>query len=339
MKKQTAMVLSFSALLTMAAIAPHVIWQADKTNRAPSSVEQKDFFSNQTNKLLIEKTVAPKKDKMDKLLDDLAADTKKKEEEAAKSEKAKSDFRQSEIAERNKTEEVPLKKLEEVKIASLEVKKVDVDAQVSCLKEKQPADLEAQIKKLMEDKEAVVKELAELKKSKKDEPKDEVVKEKKEKKASIADNTEDVLGIMSQLTSLMISQQQQQMLMMTQMFSMFQMQQPKQQSQQYNAFSPLSEYMSPYAFNASSFEFPKNESPYSLSGFNSRIGLNSDYGRSFSSFERAPASQQYESGIMFERGAFDETGSFQPQALQPRPHNGFDFRQNTSAMDMQRVEF
>ncbi|MBC7427978.1 MAG: hypothetical protein H7336_05155 [Bacteriovorax sp.] len=77
MKKQTAMVLSFSALLTMAAIAPHVIWQADKSNRAPASVEQKDFFSNQTNKLLIEKVTA-KKDKVDKFLDELGEDTKKK---------------------------------------------------------------------------------------------------------------------------------------------------------------------------------------------------------------------------------------------------------------------
>ncbi|MBC7427977.1 MAG: hypothetical protein H7336_05150 [Bacteriovorax sp.] len=191
---------------------------------------------------------------------------------------------------------------------------------------------------MMEDKEAVIKELAELKKSKKEKDEDKL-EAKKEKKIAKTDNTEDVLGIMSQLTSLMISQQQQQMLMMTQMFSMFQAQQPKQQSY-YSGFSPMSDYISPYAFNASSFEFPRNESPYSLSGFNSRVGLNSDYGRSYLSYDRAPASQR-DYGTMFDRSYLDnsEESAFQPQILQPRSHNGFNFSSGTNAMDMQKVQF
>jgi hypothetical protein len=306
MKKQTTMVLSLSALLAIGTIAPHVIWQANTdSKRAPASVEQKDLFSNPTNKLLIEKI------------------TKKNEA---------------------KVDEAPLKKIEVAKDHSLEVKKADIDAQVTCLKEKQPADLEAQIKKLVEDKEAVVKELAELKKSKKSDDlfEDKKIEVKQEKKIVKSDNTEDVLGIMSQLTSLMVSQQQQQMMMMTQMFSMFQNQQPKQQSQ-YNAFSPLSEYMSPYAFNANSFAMPSYDHSFndSLYGMENQVGFNANYERVHSNFDRAPAQfdhQAYQS-MLPNMSAFGNDGSIQPQNQTPRPHNGFNFQQGTNAIDMQRVEF
>lgn len=288
MKKQTAMFLSFTALLTISAFAPHVFWQADKTNRFPASLEE---------------------DRLEELA---------------------------------QKKEVPkLSELKAVEIKSQEVKLVEVDAQVSCLKEAQPKELEAEVKKLMEDKEAILKELAELKKAKNTEEKKEDIKEDDKKKIVKTDYNQDILGIMSQLTSLMVSQQQQQMSMMTQMFSMFQMQQPKQTSS-WN--SPMSDYMSPYAFNASNFEFPRHQSIYSLSGLGNNIGLGYSgggmsemYGEALSA--RTPA--QFDNQPMFDRSHI-ESESFQPRVLTPKdmvPHNGYDFRPGTDALNMKRVQF
>lgn len=261
MKKQTAMFLSFSALLTIGAMSPQVLWHADKnSHRSPASVEQK----------------APEK------------------------------------------------------IAS-------VEAEVSCLKDKQPKELEAEVKKLMEDKEKIMKELEELKASK--EKSEEKLEDKKEKKVAKVDYNEDILGIMSQLTSMMISQQQQSQMMMTQMFSMFQAQQPKQQSY----YSPMSDYTSPYAFSVSQFEYSNqnHKSIYSLEGMGHNIGLGyptNSHGGFPAYFNRTPAGQS-DFGPMFERSQFDATGSFQPQTLEARPHNGFDFRAGVEAMSMERISF
>ena len=259
MKKPTALVLSFSALLTISAFAPHVFWQADKqTKRSPASADE------------------------------------------------------------NK---------EATKEVKEEIKKEVVEAQITCAKEKQPKDLEAEVKKLMEDKEQIMKELEELKAAGK---KEEI------KKVSKFENQDDILGIMSQLSSLMVSQQQQQMMMMNQMFSLFQTQQPKQQSW----YSPLSDYMSPYAFNASQFQFPSSKSLYSLDGIGHGIGLGYpstySYGGHSDYFNRTPA-QQADFGPMFERSQFNEADSFQPQVA--KPHNGFNFFQYPDAMSMERVQF
>ena len=297
MKKQTAMFWSISALLTISAVAPHVLWQTKKeTHRSPSSIDQKDQISDKLKELEV-------------------VDVKSHGPVAAV------------------VAEAPLKDLEhkEVAIASREVKKVEVEAQISCVKDKQPKDLEAEVKKLMEDKEKIMKELEELKAaSKKEDKKDD------KKKVAKTDYNEDILGIMSQLSSLMVSQQQQQMQMMNQMFSMFQTQQPKQQSW----YSPLSDYMSPYAFHASQFDFPGYSSPYSMEGIGSRVGLgypsSSTHGGFPEYFSRTPA-QQSDFGPMFERSQFNDADSFQPQTV--RPHNGFNFSQGTDAMTMQRMQF
>ncbi len=335
MKKQTAMFLSFSALLTIGAMSPQVLWHADKTShRSPASIEQKDRLSEMALKSLTQK-IEPKKDKMDVLLDDLAQDTRKKEQAKIDSQELKP-LEKVELKLDTKVSSVeapaPLKDLEHksVAIESREVKLVEVEAQVSCLKEKQPKELEAEVKKLMEDKEKIMKELEELKASKKPD-------DKKEKKVAKTDYNEDILGIMSQLTSLMISQQQQSMMMMTNMFSMFQAQQPKQQSW----YSPMSDYMSPYAFNASQFEFPNHKSIYSLEGMGQDVGLKYGYqSKPFYDYDysRMPA-QQSDFGPMFERSQFDLTGSFQPQKLEARPHNGFDFRPGVDSMSMDRISF
>ena len=342
MKKQTAMFLSFSALLTIGAMSPNVLWHANKISfRAPASFQPKEDKENiveMTMKALAQKDEQPK-DKMETLLDNLTDDTKKKEEEKKEAEA-----------------KAPLKELEhkEAAIESREVKLVKVEAQVSCLKEQQPKDLEADIKKLMEDKEKIMKELEELKaatkvakkedkpEEKKDEKKEEIKDDKKDKKLAKTDYNEDIVGIMSQLSSLMISQQQQSMAMMTQMFSMFQAQQPKQQSSWY---SPMSDYMSPYAFNASQYNFPNNKSIYSLDyGIGHKVGLGYNYGYhsspySYSDYSdtRVPA-QEANYGSMFEVSYISSEDSFQPQTLVARPHNGFDFRQGTDAMSMQRIQ-
>jgi hypothetical protein len=202
--------------------------------------------------------------------------------------------------------------------------------EVTCSNESQEVSLEEQIKKLVADKETILKELAELKKAKKAEEKDEKVElpKKEEVKVVAKTQSEDVLGFMSQITSLMISQQQQQTLILTQMFSMMQNQQPKQAS---NWYSPLSDYMSPYAFNASSFHYPEHKSIYSLSGMDNSIGLKANY-------DRAPSSLQ-EIFPDFKRGYFESEGSFTPKAQIAMPHNGYDFRNNTEPLEMRKIQF
>lgn len=316
MKKQSAMFWSFSALLAIGAMSPHVLWHADKISaRSPSSVHQVDRFNENIINSLFEKKEEPKSE-MDKLLDNIAEDTKEKELKA------------------KEAELTPLKELVPMSVGSesREVKSVVVG---ECSKETQPKELEAEIKQLMEDKAKVINEIEELKESKKE-----------KKKTAKADYNEDIIGIMSQLSSLMISQQQQSMVMMNQMFSMFQSQQPKQQPW----YSPMSDYMSPYAFNASNFMFPKPS--YDLMypmNMGSGIGLTYDHELAYSVYNRQPAHAQtqnsalglktsYDFGPMFETGYIDNTDSFQPQILQARPHNGYDFRNGMDAMNMQKIQ-
>ncbi len=270
MKKQTALFLSFSALLAIGALAPKIQWNAGLANRFPASVED-----------------------------------------------VKGEIQAQSVA------------------------AVVINEEIACLKDKQPKELEAEVKKLMDDKEAILNELAELKKSKKDETK---IENKDDKKVLAKNENESILDIMSQLTALMMSQQQQQTIMMNQMFSMFQVQQPKEQSW----YSPLSEYMSPYAFNAGQFRFPEFERTDSLLGMGHNIGLGYDMhsmhrGNTAYDLQRAPAEQFQAPVTNFDFGMTRsplESNSFQPGLqLQQRPHQGFDFNKLNDGSDLERQNF
>ena len=273
MKKQTAAVVSFSALLTLSAFAPSFLLQEKhNVNRFPASEEA---------------ITPPKKSlyemrEMDKHLQD-----------------------------------------------KIEVKKEE--AQVSCLKDKQPSALEDEIKKLMADKEAIVKEIDELKKSKKEEP-----KENDKKEVAKADKKDDYVSLISQMTSLMITQQEQQMMLMQQMFSMMnQMQTPQMKYQQYN----------PYSFGVDQFD------AFSFSNYYPQAQPSSEFGPRFAQLgqnlsqaqpamnpylqQRAPA--QYEAPYSFNLGGMM---NIQPAVQMENPVNpSSDFVVNNNVMDMQRVMF
>lgn len=174
MKKQVAVVVSFTALLTLSVFAPKVLWQENTiVNRFPASIE----------------------------------DSK------------------------------------------------DESKNVQCLKDEQPTALEAEIKKLMADKESILKEIADLKAKKEDSPSHD----KKDKKVTQTSENEDVISIMSQMTSMMISQQEQQLSLMQQMFTMMnqmQMMQIQSYPQQYNQSQNfMSAFQAPQGFNQQSSIF------------------------------------------------------------------------------------
>lgn len=243
-------------------------------------------------------------------------------------------------------EEDRLEKLEQDK--KDELKKKEEEIAVQCLKDKS-SKLEDEIKKLVDDKKAILKQLADLKKDKKEDKEDDAddkedkKEDKKDKKGVAKVEQQDVLGIMSQLTSLMLSQQEQQMMMMDQMFSMMSsMQRPQAQYQRqspYDMFSPVSSYMSPYAYNHNSFNNmrfsqynPYGEfSDYPLMG---NVGIN--YGQAMDAdydYRRAPSNE----GQKFERGYFQpEAHNMQSQT--PVPHDGFDFGATTLS-NFNRVRF
>lgn len=193
-----------------------------------------------------------------------------------------------------------------------EVKKVD--EQISCLKDQQPSALEEEIKKLMADKEAIMKEIEELK-AKKDEPKEH------EKKVSKKEDKEDFVSLVSQMTSLMISQQQQQTMLMQQMFTMMnQMQQAPQMSQlQQNL-------MNPYAYDMhakNNFSYPQAFQMQPMSEFGSEFGrLGQQVGMSYQS---QPQSQGYQNPYALQP---------QEQMRVPSSQEGFAFPQ-TDNMNIQ----
>lgn len=200
------------------------------------------------------------------------------------------------------------------------VKPEDKKEEPVLCKDESKRDLEAELKKLVEDKEAVLKELKELKNSKKEEPKKE---EKKEEVKAVVKNEPavDVLSIMSQLTSLMISQQQQQQMMMEHMFSMFaQMQKPKS----YNTFSsPLAEYLNPFAFDSSSLNPQHFKAQDLFSPFEIGIPHMNNQPAPLLESQRAPAQLE---NPRFER--FQMQPQFKTQY--PMPHDGYNFSASDS---------
>lgn len=286
MKKQTAVVVSFSALLTLSALAPKVLWQEEKhnVNRFPAS----------------EEAITPPK---------------------------KSLYEMREMD----------KHLEK----KIEVKKEE--AQVSCLKDKQPSALEDEIKKLMADKEAIMKEIADLKKSK-EEP---VIEHKDKKEVSRFTEKEDFVSLVSQMTSMMITQQQQQQMLMEQMFSMMnQMQMQMPQNQQQN-------FMSPYAFEGS---YPQAIQGYpqaypSLGDYGVDVGLKYEP-QQHGGYPQVQAYQnpyaiQMDQSQMRAPSAQNEPAfmqrelNVQPQlqSQYPAGNYGYDFLSSSALQEMARIQF
>lgn len=242
-------------------------------------------------------------------------------------------------------EEDRLEKLEQEKKEAAkkeELKKNEITVQ--CLKDDKSSKLDEEIKKLMADKQAIIKELEELKKAKKEDTKEDAPKKDEPKKEVVkADTNQDVLMIMSQLTSLMISQQQQQQMMMQQMFSMMAQQKPQYQSP-YDSFSPMSGYMSPYAYMHDSFNnfgyIPY--APFSEMGGYQGIGIGyptarSPYQQQLGGMDRAPSQEKMER--YYFQPQFQEQSQAQPQQQQQSmPHDGFNFSVNSSN-DFNRVRF
>jgi hypothetical protein len=276
MKKQVAVIVSFSALLTLSAFAPKVLWQEKHyANRFPAS----------------EEAVNPSEKPLDKNLQE-----------------------------------------------KIEIKKEEF--QISCLKDKQPSALEDEIKKLMVDKEAIIKEIADLKKEK-----EEPVSEKKEKiEVSRFTDKEDFVTLVSQMTSLMITQQQQQQMLMEQMFTMMsqmqQMQMP--QHQQVNSLYPYS-LEGGYPQAQSGIGHP--------SMFQNSYNIGLQHGAQVSPEAQAyqnPYVMQMDHSQLRAPSAQYET-SFLPRAMNMQPqlqshftsgaNYGFDFSISALPQDMERVQF
>lgn len=194
-------------------------------------------------------------------------------------------------------------------------KETKKDEAIQC-KEKSRADLESELKKLVEDKEAILKELKELK-DKKAQSKEIV---------NSSENTANVLQIMSQLSSLMISQQQQQQVLMAQMFPlMMQM----NSSSSYMGNRSLAPYMSPYGFNSQNL--PVYQSNDTLSALGNHWGIGMSYNDYFN-----PKSNQNSAGFMHVPYRFPSSesplnyplniNSLERQSLpQSQRIDGFDF--------------
>lgn len=222
--------------------------------------------------------------------------------------------------------ETPLKKLEKIKISEdRKVTSVVVDAQVQCQKDKSSA-LEDEIKKLVSDKESILKEIEELKKSKKeDAPKETAKADKKKEKVEVID-------IMSQLTGLMVSQQAQQQMMMEQMFSMMAMPQTRQPLRQFslNDYMPFASHYEDYSIYSATPRYPKSQSTIGISYPNYS---SHDYSNPYSLYDmnnRFPSSDE---GMGIQPRYNNPSAYVAPSQV---PHNGFNF---SNGNDMQRIQF
>lgn len=268
MKKQVAVVVSFSALLTLSVFAPKFFWQDNHdAGRFPASEES------------------------------IAA---------------------SEVKDINK-------KIEEKK----------EEAQVSCLKDKQPTALEEEIKKLMADKEAILKEIEDLKNT-----------SKKEKKVAQASDKEDVVALMSQMTSMMISQQEQQQMLMQQMFTMMnqiqmQMQMQSYPQQQHQQFNQPHNFMEPMNFQASQMDMSAYGQQSSIFG-NLGQGIGISYPtQSMASYQNPYEIQARSPSAQIDPAFNQRDMNVQPQFQSEYPvgNMGFNFLSSDASSEMQRMQF
>lgn len=239
--------------------------------------------------------------------------------------------------EEDRLEKLEIEKKEQAK--KEELKKNEITVQ--CLKDDKSSKLDEEIKKLMADKQAILKELDELKKAKKEDKKEDAPKKDEAKKEIVKTDNQEILSIMSQLTSLMVSQQQQQAMMMQQMFSMMAQQKP-QYSNPYDSFS-MNEFMSPYAYIHNDFQ--DNSQDFFPGYYSSRVGIGypgigiggytpyKQQQQPMMDMNRAPSNQQDQMERYYFQPQFQ-----QQQSSQPMPHNGFDFSA-TTMNDFNRVRF
>lgn len=193
--KKNKIILAVSAVMLMGAIAPVYYWHKKEQSRFPASQSAEQDESSEVKVYAIpeseEKIIVTK-------LEDAIEDTKVSKK----------------IELENGVVIFPQPEIE----SKIEVTKLPLDI-VVCQKEDSDK-LSVDMKKLIQDKEDLLKEIALLKKSdKKELPKDD---------KKIADAPK--VDMMAQLTSLMMSQQTQQQLMMMQMMQMMSSMQANQQS-------------------------------------------------------------------------------------------------------------
>ena len=263
--------------------------------------------------------------------------------------------------EEDRLEELALK---EKQLAEAEAKKKEEqagksnDTVRSCTTAVEKLSLDQELKKLLADKEAILKEIADLREEKKkaselakNEKEKELPKKSKDKEvkeprmASVENNSQDLIAVMSSLTSLMISQQQQQMLMMTQMYSM--MAQPRVQREQ-SPYEIIQQYVSPYAFSHSSL--PYERADYSLANHARNVGLRFGYQNVQQQPEQAqisgpglkmPSQEQMGSGYQLIREPSSNQGLKLNENQQhnfPTNHEGFDFTKGPTS-NFQRSYF
>jgi len=272
MKKQVAVVLSFSALLTLSAFAPKIFWQDQKhVNRFPASKED------------------PK----------------------------------------------PETKLEEIKA---EIKIKSEEATVQCLKDEQPTALEEEIKKLMADKEAIIKQIDDLKAKKEKSP----ASDKKEKKVAQASDKEDVVALISQMTSMMISQQEQQQMLMQQMFTMMNQMQMQMSMQSYpqqqQAYWPQN-FMAPITFQSSQMDMSSYNQRSSIFG-NLGQGIGISYPtQSMASYQNPYEIQARTPSAQMDSHSIQRDINVQPQfqSEYPAGNMGFNFLSSDPSSEMQRM--
>ena len=236
MKKQVAIVcLSFTSLLVFNTLTPQALWLAGKDqfelSRSPATIDPK-ITSSLISKPEV-KTDIKTENKTEVKPDD-KTEVKKEEAKTADTKTEKKKTLYVDIYS-GKTQEGDIK-IPYINEEKHEDKKDDQkaasDALVSCIKEKND-NLQQEVEKLVADKEIIMKELKELrianarpkeeeKTSKEDKKEDKkAITDAEKKDAKLAKVVPDQnTSMLSQFTSLLMSQQQQQLMMMAQLFGM-----------------------------------------------------------------------------------------------------------------------
>lgn len=380
MKKHTAMFLTFSALLTLNAYAPQVLWEGSKlAARFPANDELEKALSTdeaarneelktKENELKLSKLsieieelrsgirsgkFEADQDAQEEKLQELVEKATTMRAELRKKVEVKElvipEFKHEAIAIDPKIFEIIDVKPEERAQINLEIKheKIAIDKAkleslndlevTQCAKEEKSENLEEKIKKLVADKEAIMKEIEELKKSRSassetDEQKEfkefKAAKKAREAKAEVVPKhqySSDYMSLLSEMTSFMMSQQQQQAMMMQQMFSMFA---PAQKNQGIEAF------YSPYSFTPSRLEMSYEQYPLGYSRH--QIGI--DYIPHYNEqTERQPSAYSEQASLQQQHMQSQLQQQMQVPSLTPINHDGFNFGQ--SMTNFNRVQF
>ncbi len=331
MKKQIAIVTSFCALLTLSALAPKFFWQDshNSISRFPASDEiivtaEKEEKKEEENKKnsSADIQVVEVKAEQSKVADIQVVEVKVEKPEALNIQVV----------------DVKVEKPKALDIQVVEVKVAEEVAKVACLDEKQPTALEEEIKKLVIDKETILKEINDLKATKiasqKTEKVEKTEKEEKTKKTSKKEN--DSL-LLSNMTSMMISQQEQQKMLTQQMFSM--MNQMMQMQMDSNSRQNSQNFMGPMNFEAPQYGMSNFYPRSSIFGHNEPgVGIGYpaqsaySYKNPYATLSRSPSAQN-------ELGYNQRDLNVQPQLQTHYPAPNFSFTTSDYSSEMQRMEF